>query len=117
MPWARSTDAEWNEKQGNRDWLKQVWFPGNHSDIGGSYPEEESRLSDIPLKWMVTELKAAIPGIKVRDDILFTSPDPLALQHDEREIVLNYQPAFLRWLTRDKLTWTTQSKGCWRNNP
>lgn len=25
-------------------WFKQYWFSGNHSDIGGSYPENESRL-------------------------------------------------------------------------
>ena len=31
----------------------RAWFAGNHSDIGGSYPENESRLSDIALKWMV----------------------------------------------------------------
>jgi uncharacterized protein (DUF2235 family) len=28
--------------------FEQVWFAGNHADIGGSYPENESRLSDIP---------------------------------------------------------------------
>jgi Uncharacterized alpha/beta hydrolase domain (DUF2235) len=33
------------------DWLQQVWFAGNHSDIGGSYPENESRLSDVSLQW------------------------------------------------------------------
>ena len=33
--------------------FKQVWFAGSHSDIGGSYPETESRLSDIALAWMV----------------------------------------------------------------
>ncbi|MCP1548422.1 MULTISPECIES: DUF2235 domain-containing protein [Methylorubrum] len=35
--------------------LVQMWFAGNHSDIGGSYPEAESRLSDIALGWMVEE--------------------------------------------------------------
>ncbi|WP_354105416.1 DUF2235 domain-containing protein [Bradyrhizobium sp. LB14.3] len=35
------------------DWLQQVWFAGNHSDVGGSYPENEARLSDISLGWMV----------------------------------------------------------------
>lgn len=39
-------------------WLKQVWFAGNHSDIGGSYSENESRLSDIALKWMIEEATA-----------------------------------------------------------
>ncbi|MHA6688612.1 phospholipase effector Tle1 domain-containing protein [Mesorhizobium sp. A556] len=24
--------------------LQQVWFVGNHSDVGGSYPENDSRL-------------------------------------------------------------------------
>src|ERR1700741_4439939 len=35
--------------------FKQVWFAGSHSDVGGSYPETESRLSDIALDWMVRE--------------------------------------------------------------
>ncbi len=35
--------------------IKQVWFCGMHSDVGGSYEEEE--LSRIPLIWMVTEAK------------------------------------------------------------
>ncbi|WOS67101.1 phospholipase effector Tle1 domain-containing protein [Sinorhizobium fredii] len=24
------------------DWLQQVWFAGNHSDVGYSYPENEA---------------------------------------------------------------------------
>src|ERR1700716_3257399 len=36
--------------------LSQCWFAGNHSDIGGSYPETESRLSDISLQWMLEEI-------------------------------------------------------------
>jgi uncharacterized protein (DUF2235 family) len=35
--------------------VKQVWFAGVHSDVGGSYPEQESGLSKIALKWMVDE--------------------------------------------------------------
>ncbi len=46
-----------NDVQG-QDCL-QVWFAGVHSDIGGGYPERESSLSKIPLKWMVDEAKAA----------------------------------------------------------
>jgi hypothetical protein len=33
--------------------FEQVWFAGNHSDVGGSYPENDSRLSDTTLKWML----------------------------------------------------------------
>jgi hypothetical protein len=46
----------------NEGHLSQMWFAGNHSDIGGSYPETESRLSDISLKWMIGEtLKLSFP--------------------------------------------------------
>ncbi|KXS09037.1 hypothetical protein M427DRAFT_39659 [Gonapodya prolifera JEL478] len=44
---------------------KQVWFMGNHGDIGGGWVNEG--LSDIPLRWMLTEaqgfgLKLSIKG-------------------------------------------------------
>jgi len=35
--------------------IKQVWFPGVHSDVGGSYSERESGLSKLPLEWMISE--------------------------------------------------------------
>src|SRR5262249_17837969 len=35
--------------------VKQVWFAGCHSDVGGSYPERESGLSQIALEWMADE--------------------------------------------------------------
>lgn len=62
-------------------WFEQVWFAGNHSDIGGSYSENESRLSDITLKWM---LDAAIAmGLIVDAAYLKLFPDPSGPQHDE----------------------------------
>ena len=35
--------------------IKQVWFAGVHSDVGGSYSESESGLSQITLEWMLCE--------------------------------------------------------------
>lgn len=43
--------------------LRQWWFAGNHSDIGGSYPEPESRLSDIALEWMCREAISIPDGL------------------------------------------------------
>lgn len=34
---------------------KQVWFAGDHCDVGGGYPETESHLSKFALKWMIEE--------------------------------------------------------------
>jgi uncharacterized protein (DUF2235 family) len=39
--------------------LKQVWFAGVHSDVGGSYAESESGLSKLALRWMICEAQAA----------------------------------------------------------
>ena len=70
VPWG-SKDAKHatRDEQGNL-WFAQVWFAGNHSDIGGSYPENEARLSDVTLKWM-RDSAAAIPGgLKYDPDVL-----------------------------------------------
>ena len=110
VAWGRGEDVEWNNVRGNTGWLKQVWFAGNHSDIGGSYPENESRLSDITLQWMVDEFRKAVPTVKIRDELLVITPDPLGLQHDEIESTLNMEPAWLRALSRDKLTWVRKPR-------
>ena len=44
--------------------LIQLWFAGNHSDVGGSYPETESRLSDIALAWMCEQATRVPDGLK-----------------------------------------------------
>jgi len=35
--------------------IRQVWFAGVHSDVGGSYAYTESGLSQIALEWMLCE--------------------------------------------------------------
>ena len=47
VPWGGSGTIRTSGKEDVLEPFEQVWFAGNHSDIGGSYPENESRLSDI----------------------------------------------------------------------
>jgi len=54
----------WGEPFAHQD-VKQVWFAGVHSDVGGSYPERESGLSQIALQWMIEE--AVSHGLLVDD--------------------------------------------------
>lgn len=70
-------------------WLRQVWFAGNHSDIGGSHPEDESRLSDIALQWMVEQLDETEQPIELNRARLNLWPDALGIQHDERRALLD----------------------------
>lgn len=62
-------------------WFTQYWFAGNHSDVGGSYPENESRLSDLSLKWMANQAKKA--GLYVNPSYLMLFGRPNGPQHDE----------------------------------
>jgi len=39
--------------------IRQVWFAGVHSDIGGGYPEAESHLAKYPLIWMIEQARGA----------------------------------------------------------
>lgn len=74
---------------GPRD-LKQVWFPGVHCDVGGGYPEGESGLSKIALKWMLDEAVAAGLAVdKAKVQIVlgtaggaYVKPDPTARMHE-----------------------------------
>ncbi|HET6158275.1 MAG TPA: DUF2235 domain-containing protein [Dongiaceae bacterium] len=78
--WGTRGDHPERPKDGP-EWFQQVWFSGCHSDVGGSYLEEESRLSDIPLKWMLEA--AASAGLNYDDRVLKPYPDPTGMQHDE----------------------------------
>lgn len=37
--------------------VREVWFSGVHGDIGGGYPEQQSGLAKLPLKWMIEQTK------------------------------------------------------------
>jgi uncharacterized protein (DUF2235 family) len=70
--------------------VKEVWFAGVHSDVGGSYAEGESQLSKIALRWMLCE--AELAGLRIdqqkRANILgadpqYVPPDPLTTNQHE----------------------------------
>jgi uncharacterized protein (DUF2235 family) len=106
---------------GGIDTFRQIWFAGNHSDIGGSYPETESRLSDISLAWMLkqaTEIPSGleigpvfINGVKMSGSgdtgqALHLQPDASGVQHCEilamRDYLDRLPSEFLRSRFRDE---------------
>jgi uncharacterized protein (DUF2235 family) len=99
--WGRAQDQE----AAAEDWLLQRWFPGNHSDIGGSYPENESRLSDIALEWMAAECEKA--GAIIDWDKLRVFPNPAGMQHCEvmavRDLYPNWVPRCLRFTWKEEI--------------
>ena len=81
--------------------IKQVWFPGVHSDVGGGYPETESGLAKVTLAWLLDEARAA--GLVIdrsREDLVlgrkgggYVAPDPQAAAHES--LTLPWWPAEL----------------------
>jgi uncharacterized protein (DUF2235 family) len=80
----------WDECDSERpERIKQVWFAGMHSDVGGGYPDDG--LSYPPLEWMMDEAAAAglvfLPGAKER---FAPPPNRSAPLHDSRKGLAGY---------------------------
>jgi uncharacterized protein (DUF2235 family) len=95
--------------------IKQVWFAGVHSDVGGGYLEKESGLAKITLEWMIIEARKA--GLIVAPDRVTevlkrgAAPDPNGKMHNSlrdggwialevlphRYIDMSVQPPRTRW--------------------
>ena len=80
--------------------FEQVWFAGNHADIGGGYPENESRLSDTALKWMLACAYTIPSGIKYDRSVLRLHGNSAGIQHDEVKSGYGTVPNFFC------ITWT-----------
>ncbi len=67
--------------------LKEVWFPGVHSDVGGGYPDDEGGLSKLALDWMIREAQSPYP-----------ITDPQGLQPPRQAPLLIDAAEAARWL-------------------
>ena len=92
----------WKKEIEEYQTMKQVWFCGMHTDVGGGY--QEHFLSDIPLNWMIAEAKEF--GLR-----LFTKhevdvfPDPDGVMHNSRK-------GFPKNLFRKEIrSWNSETKG------
>lgn len=107
---ASFTRVRWGDPQSTRPYqdedgiitFQQYWFAGNHSDVGGSYPEHESRLSDIALQWMAEAAAGVRNGIKIDRSVLQLYPSADGLQHDERKAGLPLLTSRLRLTWRER---------------
>ena len=74
----------WDETETDRNSgrIKQRWFPGVRSDVGGGYAE--CKLSDLTLAWMIGEATSVPDPIIVDQRELSLDPGFGGMQHDER---------------------------------
>lgn len=99
VPWKNDKEPSGRELAEGA-WFRQMWFAGNHSDIGGSYPENESRLSDITLDWMAREAVKA--GLLVDRRYLNLFGHWTGVQHDECRDGIRLWGLRFRWRERPR---------------
>ena len=92
----------WDRQIKPHQTMKQVWFSGMHTDVGGGYKEQD--LSDITLTWMVTE--AMQHGLRLyANHAISLNPDPNGKMHNSR---LGVPGRFYRQRTRE---WDSTGRG------
>jgi hypothetical protein len=115
--------VEWGPRAGaNRprtdqqlEQFEQIWFAGNHSDIGGSYAENDSRLSDIALQWMLSEVTAIQHPILIDSSHLHLFPDLAGEQHCE--VTMFKDKYWSWWPERLKFSWPVALRNIPNNAP
>lgn len=71
----------WDRELRDYQTMKQVWFCGMHTDVGGGYPTQQ--LSDVPLLWMIDQAKEH--GLLIyQGHNVGTQPDSNGKMHDSR---------------------------------
>jgi hypothetical protein len=71
-------------------WFDQTWFAGDHADIGGGNPDNESALSDHALEWMAASAEQV--GLCINRSALHIFARDAGTQHDEMK-----SSAIFRW--------------------
>jgi uncharacterized protein (DUF2235 family) len=94
VPWVNDADPP-PRSEADGPWFEQMWFAGNHSDIGGSYPENESRLSDIALGWLASEAVRA--GLLIDRRYLKLFGRHTGQQHDECREGIRWSRFRFKW--------------------
>ncbi|SEN90664.1 Uncharacterized alpha/beta hydrolase domain [Rhodospirillales bacterium URHD0017] len=64
----------WKPEPNAQQTVKEVWFRGCHSDIGGGSRERQN--AEITLRWMLREARDCGLVLKMEGDALVASPDP-----------------------------------------
>lgn len=81
----------WSDKPGFD--IKQVWFAGVHSDVGGGYAQ--SGLSDCASQWMMSEAEGF--GLRFEQHLRKQiKPNPLDKIHNERKGIYLARDKFIR---------------------
>lgn len=80
--WRRTFAPTLWTKKAKKTSMKQIWFPGDHSDVGGGHPQ--TGLSDGALEWMMGEAREC--GLSFRAGAIDQlNPNPRDVLHNSND--------------------------------
>lgn len=95
--------------------VKEVWFAGVHCDVGGGYPDAESQLSQITLRWMLCEAEVAglIVDPQRKAEILGAKPPNVAPDPNTKNLHVSLEKWW--WLAEvwPKISHRHNANGTW----
>ncbi|MCW5624253.1 MAG: DUF2235 domain-containing protein [Burkholderiales bacterium] len=105
----------WHPEPSERTDVREVWFAGVHSDVGGGYPDAESHLSRVTLRWMLAEAHRF--GLRLRGEATHrqlrprraVGPDATGIAHEE----LRGAWRLAEWIPRNVLTGRPDGERAW----
>lgn len=76
--------------------IRQVWFAGTHSDVGGGHPESRSGLSQVALQWMLeqAEYGGLIVDLERKQRLLSAEPTSMTPVHLRDECSGGTRPSY-----------------------
>ena len=122
VAWTKDKETVTTQEKDGYTQLVQMWFAGVHSDVGGSYIENEARLSDISLRWMIEQASGLPEPMEIDPSVLRLWPSAVGPQHDERKSFTASWPGWFTSLVtriglRDRLNYTPWTRVIPRNAP
>ena len=98
----------WSARYPGQD-IRQVWFAGVHSDVGGGYPERD--LANAPLNWMIDDAVGAGLLLDVTDVRRYYPDEPLGLIHESLTTTWKLAGKAIRAIPDEALVhWTVRER-------
>ncbi|MFZ5675123.1 MAG: DUF2235 domain-containing protein [Pseudomonadota bacterium] len=100
-------------KMSARD-VEQVWFAGDHSDIGGGYPEASSRLHKVSLRWMIASAveSGLVIDRKLYEEMGLAAPPDYRLDRMHDRLTASPLWWICEWLPRKRTNDDEPEKYC-----
>jgi uncharacterized protein (DUF2235 family) len=73
----------WNRKDAEQTTIRQCWFAGDHTDVGGGHLD--CGLANITLLWMVAQYKTYFPHINIDQERLNQKLTPARVKYTKSE--------------------------------